>query len=76
MYNRDRRTKNTKEDKKMEIGYNVAVEYETGEKFVGEIVSTKYMHGYRLLFTLKVDGVGYRSMYLDKCVSCEYLANA
>ncbi len=76
MYNTDRRTKNTKEDKKMEIGYNVSVEYATGEKFVGEVVSVKYMEGYRLLFTLKIENVGYRSMYLDKCVSCNYLASA
>lgn len=61
---------------KMEIGYNVSVEYATGEKFVGEIVSVKYMEGYRLLFTLKIENVGYRSMYLDKCVACNYLATA
>jgi hypothetical protein len=41
----------------MEIGYSVSVEYATGEKFVGEIVSVKRMEGYRLLFTLKIENV-------------------
>jgi hypothetical protein len=69
-------TNDKEKEMKMEIGYNVSVEYATGEKFVGEIVSVKYMEGYRLLFTLKIENVGYRSMYLDKCVACNYLATA
>jgi len=52
----------------MNIGNILSVEYGTGEKFTGKVVSFKYMPGNRLLFTMQIDGMGFRSMYLDKCV--------
>jgi hypothetical protein len=59
----------------MKLNDMVFVEYATGECFTGEVVSLKNMPGERLLFTLKVEQ-GYRSMYLDKCVSLDYLSTA
>lgn len=60
----------------MTIGNILSVEYGTGEKFTGKVVSFKYMEGNRLLFTMQIDGVGFRSMYLDKCVVCDYVGFA
>jgi hypothetical protein len=60
----------------MTIGNMLSVEYVTGEKFVGKVVSFKYMHGNRLLFTMEIENVGFRSMYLDKCAVCDYLGFA
>ena len=57
----------------MNIGNVLSVEYGTGEKFVGKVVSFKYMPGERLLFTMQIDNVGFRSMYLDKCIYCDYI---
>lgn len=59
--------------KKMNIGNILSVEYATGEKFTGKVVSFKYMPGERLLFTMEIENVGFRSMYLDKCVACDYI---
>ena len=52
------------------IGNHAFVEYGTGELFTGEIVKVKEMPGNRILFTVH-DPVGYRSLYLDKCISVE-----
>jgi len=55
---------------KIAIGNYAFVEYGTGELFTGEIVKVKKMPENRMLFTVH-DPVGYRSLYLDKCVSVE-----
>jgi len=60
----------------MTIGNILSVEYGTGEKFTGKVVSFKYMNGNRLLFTMEIENVGFRSMYLDKCVVCDYIGFA
>lgn len=67
--------KNKKEKgMKMKIGDFVFAEYDNGEIVNGEVVNVR-MFGDRTLLTVKAEQ-GYRSIYLDKCVSCEYLANA
>lgn len=59
----------------MNIGDFAMVEYSTGELFSGEVRKVRTMPpcegstNERTLFTLKVNE-GYRSMYLDKCISC------
>jgi hypothetical protein len=60
----------------MTIGNILSVEYATGEKFTGKVVSFKTMPGERLLFTMEIENVGFRSMYLDKCVACDYIGFA
>lgn len=55
---------------KIATGNYAFVEYGTGELFTGEIVNVKDMPENRTLFTVH-DPVGYRSLYLDKCVSVE-----
>jgi hypothetical protein len=62
--------------RKMSIGNILSVQYATGEKFVGKVVSFKYMPGERLLFTMEIENVGFRSMYLDKCSVCDYIGFA
>jgi hypothetical protein len=57
----------------MTIGSILRVEYATGEKFTGEVVQVRSMVGERILFTLKIDGIGYRALYLDKCTVCDYV---
>lgn len=57
----------------MTIGSIVSVKYSTGEEFTGEVVTVRTMPGERILFTLKIEGVGYRAMYLDKCIVCDYV---
>lgn len=60
----------------MNVGDMVFVEYATGEIFTGEVVKVRAMppsDGHeteRVLFTVH-DPVGFRSMYLDKCVSIQ-----
>lgn len=56
----------------MKIGDYAFVEYATGETFHGEIVQIRTMQGERMLFTLKIEGLGYRALYLDKCINCDY----
>jgi hypothetical protein len=58
--------------KKMKIGDYAFVEYATGEIFHGEVVQIRTMPGERVLFTLKIEGLGYRALYLDKCIGCDY----
>jgi hypothetical protein len=57
----------------MTIGSILKIEYATGEKFTGEVVSVRTMKGERTLFTLKIEGLGYRALYLDKCSVCDYV---
>lgn len=57
----------------MTVGNILSVEYATGEKFVGKVISFKRMPGERLLFTMQIENVGFRSMYLDKCLVCDYI---
>lgn len=57
---------------KMKIGDYAFVDYATGESFHGEVVQVKNMPGDRVLFTLKIEGVGFRAMYIDKCISLDY----
>ena len=58
----------------MKIGDFAFVEYDTGEVFNGEIVNVRAMDAdahhetERVLFTVHSE-YGYRSMYLDKCVT-------
>lgn len=63
------------------VGDFVFAEYDNGEIVNGEVVSVKDMHkfdkntgqySHRVLVTVKAEQ-GYRSIYLDKCVSFEYL---
>jgi hypothetical protein len=60
----------------MAIGNILSVEYASGDKFVGKVISFKYMNGNRLLFTLEIENVGFRSLYMDKCVVCDYISFA
>jgi hypothetical protein len=57
----------------MTIGSILNVTYSTGEVFTGEVVQIRTMPGERILFTLKIEGVGYRALYLDKCTVCDYV---
>lgn len=74
MYNTDMRTNEKEKGMKMKIGDFVFAEYDNGEIVNGEVVTVRNF-GERVLLTVKAEQ-GYRSIYLDKCVSCEYLANA
>jgi hypothetical protein len=56
----------------MKIGDFVFAEYDNGEVVNGEVVKVREMPENRLLVTVKCEQ-GYRSLYLDKCVSFEYL---
>lgn len=53
------------------VGDFVFAEYDNGEIVNGEVVKVKDF-GDRTLVTVKAEQ-GYRSIYLDKCVSFEYL---
>lgn len=57
----------------MTIGSLIKVTYANGETYVGEVSATRTMPGERILFTIKIEGVGYRALYLDKCTVCDYL---
>jgi hypothetical protein len=54
----------------MKIGDFVFAEYDNGEVVNGEAVKVREMPENRLLVTVKCEQ-GYRSIYLDKCVSFE-----
>lgn len=64
----------------MKIGDFVFAEYDNGEIVNGEVVKIRDMVdgstlAERTLLTVKAEQ-GYRSIYLDKCVSFEYLATS
>jgi hypothetical protein len=56
----------------MKIGDFVFAEYDNGEVVNGEVVKVRMMPENRLLVTVQCEQ-GYRSLYVDKCVSFEYL---
>lgn len=58
----------------MKIGDFVMSEYNNGEIVNGEIVKVK-MFGDRTLVTVKAEQ-GYRSIYLDKCVTFDVMETA
>lgn len=58
----------------MKIGDYVMSEYNNGEIVNGEIVKVKAF-GDRTLVTVKAEQ-GYRSIYLDKCVSFDLMETA
>lgn len=58
----------------MKIGDYVMSEYNNGEIVNGEIVKIKAF-GDRTLVTVKAEQ-GYRSIYLDKCVSFDLMETA
>lgn len=55
----------------MKIGDFVFAEYDNGEIVNGEVVKVKEF-GDRILLTVKAEQ-GYRSIYLDKCVTFEVM---
>ena len=64
----------------MKIGDFVFAEYDNGEIVNGEVVKIRTMVngdtlGERTLITVKCEQ-GYRSIYLDKCVTFDYLEAA
>ena len=58
----------------MKIGDFVFAEYDNGEIVNGEVVTVR-MFGDRMLLTVKAEQ-GYRSIYLDKCVTFDVLETA
>jgi len=54
----------------VQVGDLVFAEYDNGEIVNGEAVKVREMTENRLLVTVKCEQ-GYRSIYLDKCVSFE-----
>jgi hypothetical protein len=59
----------------MKVGDLVFAEYDNGEIVNGEAVKVREMPENRILVTVKCEQ-GYRSLYLDKCVSFEILETA
>lgn len=55
----------------MKIGDFVFSEYDNGEIVNGEVVNVREF-GERVLLTVKAEQ-GYRSIYLDKCITFEYM---
>jgi hypothetical protein len=74
MYNTDMRKNEKEKGRKMKIGDFVFAEYDNGEIVNGEVVNIR-MFGDRMLLTVKAEQ-GYRSIYLDKCVSFDYMQAA
>ena len=62
-------------EEKMKIGDFVFAEYDNGEIVNGEVVKIRDMGNDRVLLTVKAEQ-GYRSIYLDKCVTFDYLATS
>lgn len=58
----------------MNVGDFVFAEYDNGEMVNGEVIAIR-MFGDRMLLTVEAEQ-GYRSIYLDKCVSFEYWPRA
>lgn len=55
----------------VKVGDFVFAEYDNGEIVNGEVVKVKTF-GDRILVTVKAEQ-GYRSIYLDKCVTFDYM---
>ena len=69
-----------KERKKMKIGDFVFAEYDNGEIVNGEVIKIRNMVdgstlSERVLVTVKAEQ-GYRSIYLDKCVSFDMMESS
>lgn len=58
----------------MNVGDMIFAEYNNGEVVNGEVVKVK-MFGDRTLVTVKAEQ-GYRSIYLDKCLSFDVMETA
>lgn len=58
----------------MKIGDFVFAEYDNGEIVNGEVVTVRTF-GDRMLLTVKAEQ-GYRSIYLDKCITFDVLETA
>jgi DNA-directed RNA polymerase subunit E'/Rpb7 len=58
----------------MKIGDYVFAEYDNGEIVNGEVVNVRQF-GERVLLTVKAEQ-GYRSIYIDKCVTLENMQTA
>jgi hypothetical protein len=63
-----------KGEKQMKIGDFVFAEYDNDEMVNGEVVKVR-MFGDRTLLTVKCEQ-GYRSIYVDKCVTFDVLETA
>jgi DNA-directed RNA polymerase subunit E'/Rpb7 len=63
------KTNDTSKGMKMKIGDYVFSEYDNGEIVNGEVVNVRQF-GERVLLTVKAEQ-GYRSIYIDKCVTLE-----
>lgn len=57
----------------VQVGDLVFAEYNNGEIVNGEAVQVREMSEDRILVTVKCEQ-GYRSIYLDKCLSFEYFS--
>lgn len=57
----------------VQVGDLVFAEYNNGEIVNGEAVQVREMSEGRVLATVKCEQ-GYRSIYLDKCLSFEYFS--
>jgi len=57
----------------VQVGDLVFAEYNNGEIVNGEAIKVREMPENRLLITVECEQ-GYRSIYLDKCVSFEYFS--
>lgn len=73
-YNADMRKNKKEKGMQMKIGDFVFAEYDNDEIVNGEVVNVRTF-GERVLLTVKAEQ-GFRSIYLDKCVSCESFSNA
>lgn len=58
----------------VKVGDFVFADYDNGEVVNGEVVKVKSF-GDRILVTVKIEQ-GYRSIYLDKCVSFEVMSTS
>lgn len=63
-----------KERKKMKKGDFVFAEYDNGEIVNGEVVQVRTF-GDRILLTVHAEQ-GYRSIYLDKCITFDHMVSA
>lgn len=57
----------------VQVGDMVFADYNNGEIVNGEAVQVRKMSENRILVTVKCEQ-GYRSIYLDKCLSFEYFS--